>query len=39
MFPLTFLSNAFVPTSTLPGWLQPVANWNPFSALTAATRD
>jgi ABC transporter DrrB family efflux protein len=39
IFPLTFISNAFVPTSTLPGWLQPVAEWNPFSALTAASRD
>ena len=38
-FPLTFVSNAFVPTSTLPGLLQPVAEWNPFSALTAAQRD
>jgi ABC-2 type transport system permease protein len=39
VFPLTFVSNAFVPTSTLPGWLQPVAEWNPFSVLTAAARD
>jgi len=39
IFPLTFVSNAFVPTSTLPGVLQPVAEWNPFSALTAAQRD
>jgi ABC-2 type transport system permease protein len=39
VFPLTFLSNAFVPIETLPGWLQPVAEWNPFSALVAATRD
>ena len=39
IFPLTFLSNAFVPTETLPGWLRPVAEWNPFSALTAATRN
>jgi ABC transporter DrrB family efflux protein len=39
IFPLTFLSNAFVPTSTLPGWLQDVANWNPLSALVAAMRD
>ncbi len=27
--PLTFVSNAFVPTQGLPGWLQPIANWNP----------
>lgn len=39
LFPLTFLSNAFVPPSTLPGWLQPVAEWNPISAVTAALRD
>jgi ABC-2 type transport system permease protein len=39
IFPMTFVSNAFVPTSTLPGWLQPVANWNPVSALTAAMRN
>jgi ABC-type polysaccharide/polyol phosphate export permease len=38
IFPLTFLSNAFVPTATLPSFLQPIAEWNPVSALTAATR-
>jgi ABC-2 type transport system permease protein len=38
IFPLTFLSNAFVPTQTLPWVLRPVAEWNPLSALTAATR-
>ena len=36
--PLTFISNAFVPTQGMPGWLQAVANWNPFSALAAASR-
>ncbi len=39
IFPLTFLSNAFVPLSTLPGWLQPVADWNPVSAITASLRE
>ncbi|WP_233507142.1 ABC transporter permease [Jiangella anatolica] len=39
LFPVTFLSNAFIPTTTLPGWLQPVADWNPLSAFVAATRD
>jgi ABC-2 type transport system permease protein len=39
IFPVTFLSNVFVPTQSLPSWLQPVAEWNPTSALTAATRD
>ena len=38
IFPLTFVSNVFVPPQTLPGWLQPVAEWNPVSALTAAVR-
>jgi len=38
LFPLTFLSNIFVPTQTLPWWLRPIAEWNPASALTAATR-
>jgi ABC transporter DrrB family efflux protein len=38
LFPMTFLSNAFVPTSTLPGWLQPVANWSPVSAVIAGMR-
>ncbi|MGE0706150.1 MAG: ABC transporter permease [Vicinamibacterales bacterium] len=39
IFPITFLSNVFVPPETLPGWLQPLAEWNPTSALTAATRE
>jgi ABC transporter DrrB family efflux protein len=39
IFPLTFLSNAFVPLQTLPGWLQPVADWNPVSAITASLRE
>ena len=39
LFPLTFLSNAFVPTATLPAVLQPIAEWNPVSCLTQATRE
>jgi len=39
IFPITFVSNAFVPTETLPGVLQPIAEWNPGSALTGATRE
>jgi ABC-type multidrug transport system permease subunit len=38
LFPLTFLSNIFVPPQTLPWWLQPIAEWNPASVLTAAIR-
>jgi ABC-2 type transport system permease protein len=36
--PFTMLSNAFVPTAGMPGWLRFVADWNPVSALTAAAR-
>jgi ABC transporter DrrB family efflux protein len=39
IFPLTFVSNIFVPPETLPSWLQPVAEWNPVSAVTAAVRE
>jgi ABC-2 type transport system permease protein len=39
LFPITFVSNAFVPVQTLPDFLRPVAEWNPVSALTAATRE
>jgi ABC-2 type transport system permease protein len=39
LFPLTFLSNAFVPIKTLPGWLQAFVKVNPVSHLVSATRD
>jgi ABC-2 type transport system permease protein len=39
MFPLVFLSNAFVPTDTLPGWLQAFVKVNPVSHVAAALRD
>jgi len=39
IFPITFVSNAFVPIASLPTWLQPIAEWNPVSTLTAATRE
>ena len=38
LFPLTFLSNAFVPLNTFPSWLQPIAEWNPLSSVTLAQR-
>ncbi|MDQ6698263.1 MAG: ABC transporter permease [Actinomycetota bacterium] len=38
VFPLTFLSNAFVPIQSMPSWLQAVASWNPVSVLVAAVR-
>lgn len=39
LFPVTFLSNAFVPTPSLPSWLQPIAEWNPISSVVAACRE
>ncbi|CUU57624.1 ABC-2 type transport system permease protein [Parafrankia irregularis] len=39
LFPLTFLSNAFVPADTLPGWLETFTKVNPVSHLVSATRD
>ncbi len=38
LFPITFISNVFVPLQGLPSWLQPVAEWNPTSTLTASLR-
>jgi ABC transporter DrrB family efflux protein len=37
-FPLSFVSNAFVPTQGMPQWLETLANWNPVSAVTASVR-
>jgi ABC-2 type transport system permease protein len=39
VFPLTFLSNAFVPLESLPDVLQTVAAWNPVSVMVQAVRD
>jgi len=39
ILPLTFLSNVFVPPSTLASPLDVIAEWNPVSALTASLRD
>ncbi|MDV8021818.1 ABC transporter permease [Rhodococcus sp. IEGM 1330] len=39
MFPLTFLSNAFVDTSTMPSWLRAFADVNPVSHLVTAVRE
>jgi ABC-2 type transport system permease protein len=38
MFPLTFVSSAFVDPSSMPSWLEPVADANPFTVATNATR-
>jgi ABC-2 type transport system permease protein len=39
LFPLTFLSNAFVPIRTLPGALAAFVRVNPVSHLVSASRD
>jgi ABC-2 type transport system permease protein len=39
MFPLTFMSNSFVPADTLPGWLRAFVNVNPVSHVVTAVRD
>ena len=38
LFPLTFISNVFVPVESMPSWLQPIAEWNPVSAVALALR-
>ncbi|SOD65192.1 ABC transporter efflux protein, DrrB family [Streptomyces zhaozhouensis] len=38
-FPLTALSSVFVAPELMPGWLGPVAEWNPLSATVAAIRE
>jgi ABC-2 type transport system permease protein len=39
IFPITMISNTFVPTSGMPAWLRVISDWNPVSALVAALRD
>jgi ABC-type multidrug transport system permease subunit len=39
IFPLTFISNAFVASDRLPGPLQTFAEWNPVSAVAQAARE
>ncbi|PJE96652.1 ABC transporter [Streptomyces carminius] len=39
LFPLTFISIAFVPAENMPSFLQNVAEWNPFSATVLACRE
>jgi len=39
LFPVTFLSNAFVPAGGLPGWLRWLVDRNPVSTVTGAVRE
>jgi ABC transporter DrrB family efflux protein len=36
--PLTFVSSAYVPVGSMPGWLQPVAKYQPVTALANSVR-
>jgi ABC-type multidrug transport system permease subunit len=38
LFPLTFVSSAFVPVDSMPDWLQWFADHNPITAMVDATR-
>jgi ABC transporter DrrB family efflux protein len=38
LFPVTFVSNAFVNPQQMASWLRPIAEWNPFSATVQAGR-
>lgn len=38
VWPIGFLSSAFVATSTMPDWLGTIAQWNPLSATSTAAR-
>ena len=39
IWPIGFLSNAFVSTETMPAWLGAISQWNPLSATAAAARE
>ncbi|MFI9492794.1 ABC transporter permease [Streptomyces halstedii] len=39
LFPLTFISNAFVDANQMPTFLRHIAEWNPFSATVQACRE
>jgi ABC-2 type transport system permease protein len=38
IFPLTFIANTFVPIQGMPAVLKTIANWNPVSSVTQASR-
>jgi ABC-2 type transport system permease protein len=38
VFPLVFVSSAYVPVETMPGWLQPIAENQPVTAMVGAVR-
>ncbi len=38
IFPITFISSAFVPVESMPSWLQPIAEANPVTVMVDAVR-
>jgi daunorubicin resistance protein C len=38
VFPLTFVSSAYVPVSSMPGWMQPIAEHQPITIMVNAVR-
>ncbi|MFJ7250828.1 ABC transporter permease [Kitasatospora sp. NPDC098652] len=39
VFPLAMVTNAYVPTGGMPGWLRVIADWNPISSVVEASRE
>lgn len=39
IFPVTFMASTFVPTETMPGFLQTIAEWNPVTTLSNSSRE
>ncbi len=39
IFPVTFMASTFVPTETMPGFLKTIAEWNPVTTLSNASRE
>jgi ABC transporter DrrB family efflux protein len=38
IYPLIFVSSAYVPVDTLPGWMQPIAEYQPVTVMCNAVR-
>ena len=38
VFPLTFVSSAYVPVETMPGWMQPIAQHQPITYMVDSVR-
>lgn len=38
VFPLTFVSSAYVPTASMPGWMRPIADHQPITPMVNAVR-